>query len=280
MASLRLDRHPDYLARFGNLRATNQREIDSWKAIKSCLVTELELHAFSIDEWERSDINVVHHMLEVCTQLHSLPIRSSMQCQNLLLLDAVGQHCSRLQRLSIITWPSPTQSFLGVKEIFPVPENPKTPVIPAFQASTGLKHLALDVTDLLEVVKLSELGDQHTRILTAITFVVGEEVLINADLTLPRSLETLTLRVSNGDKQRTGTIKALCALVLKLNARLPHPKVLRTTWQVPCTMPSGESNIGDDLVGFPETVGVRYVETYFPDKMMLDGGPTPGPEDW
>jgi hypothetical protein len=262
------------------LRAPTQLEIDSWKAIESCPVTELQLHAVNIDEWQRPDRNVVHHMLKACTQLHSLSVSSSTPCQNRLLLDAVGQYCSRLQRLSIITYPLPTRSSLGVKKIFPISENPKTPFIPVFRASTGLKQLVLDVTDLLEVVKLSELGDQHTGIITPITFVMGEEILINADLTLPNSLEVLILRVSNGDKQRAGTIKALRALVLDSKARLPYLRVLRTAWQVPCTTPSGESYIGDDLAGVLETVGVRYEEMCFPEGGTIGGQPAPGPENW
>ncbi|KAJ4342738.1 hypothetical protein N0V87_000947 [Didymella glomerata] len=116
----------------------------------------------------------------------------------------------------------------------PMPQND-------FRSLRSLKQLVLDVTDLLEVVKLSELCDQHTGILTPITFVMGEEILINADLTLPNSLEVLIRRVSNGDKQRAGTTKALRALVLDSKARLPYLRVLRTAWQVPCTTPSGDN---------------------------------------
>lgn len=243
---------------------------------------KIELHGFGIVKWGPVNENAVHMLLKACRRLRSLSIQSNSPYQSRVLLDAVGQHSPDLRTLEIITLPYPTTSKLGITKIFPLPENPRTPYISVFRASSGLESLTIDITDLLEIAKLMEKNNKHTGILSPHTFVMASvgEILVNVDLALPKILRSLKLRVSNGEKQRAATMRALRAFIMDQRAQFPHMERLKTSWQQPFTRPPKGKNVGDDLVGIMEHAGLEYVETYFPDAAAVQDHSAPDPEDW
>ncbi|KAH7398471.1 hypothetical protein BKA66DRAFT_437525 [Pyrenochaeta sp. MPI-SDFR-AT-0127] len=221
------------LTLYGGLNSVIRTQLSSrWQSIQTCNIKQLVLPDLLIWSARTDETNALAHIARICANLESLRITFTFEAVELTwtrnYLTPFRQHLSKLHHLEMFD-KTPQLSIHGVRAA-----NQRDPrEMRALRSSDTLISLSIDIVDLLRAFEADEICRSTTRGLIRQSYTYDSSsprYYVVVDLTLPRSLVSLTLRIGTEHFVHPAVLDALEALAEDIRSPFPVLKHLTLWW--------------------------------------------------
>lgn len=224
-------------------------------------IENLNVLASPLQDYDLAPLKLV---FIVCDQTRHVLLTSISAGMTLSLLGTFQQYLNVLESLVIHDIGPPLQLDLGIELVQLQLLNPPGSQVKLWQ-SDSLRELTMDLAMLLSLTPVSQEVDHAGRETPPFDApqVADEKVVAHIDLTLPRTLASLTLRVSNEQDLQLALLTALDALREHIQGRFPELERLEIAWQKGgmLTEEQDANLISPDLIRRFRRKGVDLVES-------------------